>query len=64
MVFDNVTPNTVNYLIAGYAVLLGLPLLYIVSWVVRRRNLKRQMELLETLAKEKEAEAKTPRPPA
>jgi hypothetical protein len=55
MLFDNTTPNTVNYLIAGYTVLLGFPILYVVSWLVRRSGLKRQLETLETLKKEKEA---------
>ncbi len=56
MLFDT-TPNTLNYMLAGYAVLLGFPILYVVSWVVRRRGLKRELDVLETLAKEKEADA-------
>ena len=54
MLFDNTTPDTVNYLIAGYTVLLGLPILYVVSWLVRRRGLQQKLEMLETLKKEKE----------
>jgi len=54
MLFDNATPDTVNYLVAGYTVLLGLPILYVVSWLVRRRGLKQKLEMLETLKKEKE----------
>ena len=56
MLFDNTTPDTVNYLIAGYTVLLGLPILYVVSWLVRRRGLKQKLETLEALKKEKETE--------
>jgi hypothetical protein len=54
MLFDNTTPDTVNYLIAGYTVLLGFPILYVVSWFVRRRGLKRDLSTLEMLAKENE----------
>lgn len=54
MLFDNTTPDTVNYLIAGYTVLLGFPILYVVSWFVRRRGLKRALSTLEMLAKENE----------
>ena len=56
MLFDQ-TPNTLNYMLAGYAVLLGFPILYVASWVVRRRRLKRDLEVLAALAKEKEADA-------
>ncbi len=46
------TPNTVNYMLAGYAVLLGLPILYVVSLVVRRRNLERDQAALESLERD------------
>jgi hypothetical protein len=47
------TPNTVAYLIAGYAVLLGFPILYVASWFVRRRGLEKDIELIQTLSEEK-----------
>ncbi|MBL8055424.1 MAG: hypothetical protein JNK29_01935 [Anaerolineales bacterium] len=43
------TPDTFNYLLLGYAVLFGLPFLYLLSWWFRRRNLQRDLELLQTL---------------
>lgn len=46
------TPNTVAYMIAGYSVLVGMPILYVVSWILRRRNLERDLELIESLSKE------------
>ncbi len=49
------TPNTVAYMLAGYAVLLGFPILYVLSWVVRRSGLKRELELLKTIQAEKNA---------
>lgn len=50
------TPNTVNYLIAGYTILIGLLVLYVASWKVRRRNLEKDLELIESL-KEEQAQA-------
>ena len=47
------TPNTVGYMIAGYAVFFGLPFLYILSWIVRQRNLEKDIETIETLSEEK-----------
>ncbi len=52
------TPNTLNYMLAGYTVLIGVPILYVVSLVVRRQRVKHELEMLAALAKEKEAEKK------
>jgi hypothetical protein len=46
------TPNTINYLVAGYTILIGLLVLYVASWKVRRRNLEKDLELIETLKEE------------
>jgi hypothetical protein len=43
--------NTTAYMIAGYAVIFGLMLIYLVSLVVRRRNLEQDFEMLESLEK-------------
>ncbi len=48
------TPNTVAYMLAGYAVLLGFPILYVLSWVLRRSGLKRELELLKIVQAEKD----------
>jgi CcmD family protein len=45
--------QTVNYFIAGYAVIFGAMGLYLVSLIVRRRNLKRDLETLEELQESK-----------
>jgi hypothetical protein len=63
------TPDTVGYLIAGYIFLLGLPILYIISWFVRRRSLERDIEMLESLKADEQkrsanAPAATPTSPA
>jgi hypothetical protein len=60
------TADTVGYMLLGYAFLIGLPILYILSWVVRRRNVQRDLEMIETLAaeekKRREAAAARPAP--
>jgi CcmD family protein len=45
--------ETTRYLIAGYTVIFGIMLLYVVSLVVRSRNLKREIENLKQLDEEK-----------
>jgi len=56
------TPDTVNYLILGYIFLIGLPVLYVLSWYVRQRSLKRDLETIESLAADERKRAA--RPPA
>ena len=43
--------NTTAYMIAGYTVIFGLMLIYLVSLIVRRRNLQQDSEMLESLEK-------------
>ena len=45
-------PDTTGYMLFGYAIFLGLPALYLISWFLRRRNLERDLDTIETLAKE------------
>lgn len=47
------TLETTNYMIAGYAVIFGVMLLYLVSLFVRWRNLKQDVQLLEELEDKK-----------
>ena len=54
------TPDTVNYLILGYLFLLGLPILYVISWFVRRRSLERDIETIESLKAEEHKPAAPP----
>ena len=39
--------NTTNYMIAGYTVIFGVILLYLLSLYLRQRNLKQGLEILE-----------------
>ena len=50
LVFLDPTPNTVGYLVAGYLFLVGVPILYVISWFVRQRSLERYIEMMESLA--------------
>jgi hypothetical protein len=49
---QDATADTVGYMLFGYAVLLGLPILYLISWFIRRRNLERDLDTIKTLALE------------
>jgi hypothetical protein len=48
------TPDTSSFLYIGYSILIGLLILYVISFAVRRRNLEKDLELVESL----EAEAR------
>lgn len=41
--------QTTIYMIAGYSVIFGVMLVYIISLIVRNRNLKRDMQSLHEL---------------
>jgi len=46
--------ETTRYMVAGYSVIFSVIFLYVVSLIVRRRNLKRDLEILDELeSKEK-----------
>jgi hypothetical protein len=51
---DNVPADTLNYMIGGYAVIFGTMILYLVSLVVRTRNLKQDENMLKDLEKKGE----------
>ena len=46
--------NTTNYMIAGYAVIFGVMLLFLISLLVRQRNLQKDLEVLEDIQGEEE----------
>lgn len=52
------TPDTSPYMIAGYIVIFGVMLIYLVSLAIRSRNLKQDLEVLQDL--EQKAEPQTP----
>lgn len=48
-----ITPETTNFLIAGYAVFFGVFISYIASLVFRWQNLKRDLQSLQDMEKDK-----------
>jgi hypothetical protein len=47
------TPDTSAYMIAGYVVIFSVMLIYLISLVIRNRNLKKDYEMLEELEEKK-----------
>jgi len=68
MLFQDVTPDTSGYMVAGYTIFFILLAIYLLSLSIRLRNLRQDLALLETLQKENNskeaARAKPARPTA
>jgi len=47
MLFQSAPANTTSYMIAGYIVIFGVMLLYILSMIIRQNNLKQELAILE-----------------
>lgn len=47
MLFQEDPANTTAYMIAGYAVIFGVMLIYLISLAIRRRNLKEDFKVLK-----------------
>lgn len=41
--------DTTNFMIAGYAVIFGVMLIYLISLLVRQRNLQKDLEVLDEI---------------
>ena len=54
MFFQEATPDTSGYMIAGYAIAFLLMALYVVSIYLRNRNLQQDMTMLEEMEKTEE----------
>jgi hypothetical protein len=52
MLFQDATPDTSGYMIAGYAIFFAISILYVISLVVRRRNLEKDLQTLEEMKAE------------
>jgi hypothetical protein len=67
MFFQDITPDTSGYMIAGYAVAFIVMGLYVASIYMRSRNLKQDMSTLEEMDKPAtpvmKAEKRTPAKP-
>ncbi len=44
--------NTTSFMIAGYAVIFGVMLVYLISLLVRQRSLQKDLEVLEEIQAE------------
>jgi hypothetical protein len=51
LLLQDAPAETTGYMIAGYTMIFGLMLLYLISLVLRRRNLEQDLEVLEDLQK-------------
>jgi hypothetical protein len=49
MFFQEPTPDTSGYMIAGYAIAFIVMAIYVASFAIRNRNLQRDLEMLEKL---------------
>lgn len=49
MFFQDAPANTTTYMIAGYVVIFGVMLIYLISLYLRQRNLRQDLELLEEM---------------
>ena len=46
--------NTTSFMIAGYTVIFGIMLIYLISLLIRQRNLKKDLEVLEEIQAEEQ----------
>ncbi len=61
MFFQEITPDTSGYMIAGYAIALTVMAIYLASLIIRWRNLNRDLEMLAEMDKEKKPRSPRPR---
>jgi hypothetical protein len=52
MFFQEAPANTTTYMIAGYIIIFGVMLLYIISLYLRNRNLERDLDVLQEIETE------------
>ena len=57
LMLQDAPANTNVYMIAGYAVIFGVMLIYLVSLIVRRRNLQAEYDLLSEEEDQKKSSA-------
>jgi hypothetical protein len=52
MFFQEAPPDTSSYMIAGYAVFFVISAIYLLSLILRQRNLERDLEALDAIKAE------------
>jgi len=55
MFFDELTPDTSAYMIAGYAIFFLITLIYLASLFIRTRNLNEDLNTLKSVQEERQA---------
>jgi hypothetical protein len=53
MFLQNPTPDTSGYMLAGYTVFFIVSAIYLISLIIRNRNLQRDLDMLEEMDKKK-----------
>ncbi|MCJ7584783.1 MAG: hypothetical protein MUO30_08440 [Anaerolineales bacterium] len=53
MLFEQMSPDTVKYMIAGYVVIFSVMAIYLLSLFLRWRNLQRDLRTLEEMQEKK-----------
>jgi hypothetical protein len=51
MFLQEAPANTTTYMIAGYTVIFGVMLIYLISLYLRRRNLEQDLDVLDEIQK-------------
>ncbi len=64
MFFQEATPDTTGYMIAGFAITFLVLAVYVASLYLRNRNLKQDMDMLAELEQAAAAEEKPKKKPA
>jgi hypothetical protein len=49
LILQDAPAETTNFMIAGYAVIFGMMLIYLVSLLIRQRNFQKDLEVLEEI---------------
>lgn len=57
LLFQSAPPDTSLYLLLGYVIIGGVGLIYVISLLVRQRNLKRDLDIIERLQRDEEEES-------
>jgi len=64
MLFQEAPPDTTSYMILGYAVFFVISAIYVLSLIVRRRNLEQDLKTLESIEADSRADGTGPGAPS
>ncbi len=52
LLLQDTPANTTNFMVAGYVVIFGVMLIYLISLYIRQRSLNQDLEVLEEIAEQ------------